>query len=267
MQAVTADASVTEMRQYTTPMTTGTSGPRRRIQPLRALRAMRRLIADKDDTEQVFEIMNALSGNSIRRGYEKLLDHPTGGMQAYLRLELADLLQDRKALARLPQDSVGRAYLAFIEEQDFSAYGLADESRKVSDTLIEAAHPHAWYGRRLRDVHDVWHVLTGYEADALGEACLVAFSYSQTRSKGFAVIAWAVAVQFARARTGYPAARAVLRAFRDGRRARWLPGLDYSALMELPLEEVRQQLRIPEPGLYRRVPKAVRNSYAGAKDA
>jgi len=35
-----------------------------RVQPIRALRAMRRLVADKDDTEQVFEIMNALSGRS-----------------------------------------------------------------------------------------------------------------------------------------------------------------------------------------------------------
>lgn len=32
----------------------------RRIQPLRALRALRRLIADKEDTTQVFEIMLSL---------------------------------------------------------------------------------------------------------------------------------------------------------------------------------------------------------------
>lgn len=228
---------------------------------------MRRLIADKDDTGQVFEIMNALSGSSIKRGYDKLLDHPYGGVAAYERPELADLLQDRAMLAGLPESSLGRAYLEFVQEQDFSAYGLAGESQKVADTLIEAAHPHAWYARRLRDIHDLWHVITGYEADALGEACLVAFSYSQTRSKGFGLIALAASVQFMKARTGYPAARSILRAFKDGRQAAWLPGLDYQNVLAMPLQEVRERYCISDPVLYRQVPKPIRNQYSGAKDA
>lgn len=241
--------------------------PPRKIELLRALKALRRLIADKDDTGQVFEIMNALSGSSIKRGYDKLLDHPHGGVAAYERPELADLLQDREMLKALPDGSLGRAYLAFIEEQDFSAYGLAGESQKVEDSLIEVAHPHAWYARRLRDIHDLWHVITGYEADALGEACLVAFSYSQTRSKGFGLIGLAAAVQFMRAKTGYPAARSIMRAFKDGRKAAWLPGLDYQSVLSMPLEELRARYRIADPVLYRQVPKAVRNQYSGGKDA
>lgn len=49
-----------------------------RLQPGRALRAMRRLVADKDDTEQVFEIMNALSGRSPDWGYARMLTTPEG---------------------------------------------------------------------------------------------------------------------------------------------------------------------------------------------
>lgn len=237
----------------------------RRVQPIRAARAMRRLVADKDDTEQVFEIMNALAGRSVDWGYDRMISTPEGGVQAYRRLELADRLQDRAWLKTLPQGSVGAAYLDFIVAQDFSAYGLADESRKVADTEIEAAHPRAWYARRLRDVHDIWHVLTGYQADALGEACVVAFSLPQTRSSGFGLIAAAIAVQFARARTGYPCARAVFRAWRDGRRAAWLPGQDYEALLAEPLEQARRRLRIAKPALYERVPLNVRNAYLGGK--
>lgn len=266
MTAVTAEASVTEIYVQGSGKRPPSGVQSRKVEPVRAMRAMRRLIADKDDTGQVFEIMNALSGSSIKRGYDKLLDHPYGGMAAYERPELADLLQDRAMLATLPQGSVGRAYLDFINDQDFSAYGLAGESQKVGDTLIEAAHPHAWYARRLRDTHDLWHVLTGYEADALGEACLVGFSYSQTRSKGFGLIGIAVAIQFMRARTGYPAARSVLRAFRDGRKAAWLPGLDYKMVLSMPLDEARERFRIADPVLYKQVPKVVRNQYSGAKD-
>ena len=162
-----------------------------RVQPIRALRAMRRLVADKDDTEQVFEIMNALSGRSPEWGYGRLLKTPEGGLQAYHRLELADRLQDRAWLDQFAPGSVGAAYRDFIDAQNFSAYGLADESRKVADSEIEAAHPRAWFARRMRDVHDIWHVLTGYQADALGEACLVAFSLPQTRSARIGCTRWA----------------------------------------------------------------------------
>ena len=71
---------------------------KRRVQPVRAARAIRRLVADKDDTEQVFEIMNALAGRSVDWGYAKLLNSSEGGVQAYRRLELADRLQDREWL-------------------------------------------------------------------------------------------------------------------------------------------------------------------------
>jgi ubiquinone biosynthesis protein COQ4 len=225
---------------------------------------LRRLIANKEDTTQVFEIMNALAGDSFRRGYEQLLEQPEGARQAFLMTELADRLQDKTWLRSLPENSVGKAYLEFIEERDLSAYGLAGESRKVADTEIEAAHPHAWYARRLRDVHDIWHVLTGYRTDALGEACVVAFSLPQTGSPGFGLIAAGVAVQFARARTGHPCARAVVQAWARGRRATWLPALDYEALLAEPLETARARLGLSGPTLYDRVPVEVRNAYQGA---
>ena len=235
----------------------------RRVQPVRAARALGRLVADKDDTRQVFEIMNALAGRSIEWGYKRLLDTPEGGLQAYERVELSDRLQDRDWLAQFPPDTVGAAYRTFVETRNLSAYGLADESRKVADTEIEAAHPRAWYARRLRDVHDIWHVLTGYQTDALGEACVVAFSLPQTRSAGFGLIAAGVAVQFMRARTGYPCARAVLKAWHDGRRAAWLPGENYEALMAEPLDAARRRLGIPLPAIYQQVPPQVRNAYQG----
>src|SRR5262245_27559264 len=88
-----------------------------RIQPLKALRALGRLLKDKEDTAQVFEIMRALSGRSIPNGYARLLDAPNGGAIAYRRQELADVLSDSAFLQRLPEGSVGRAYLAFTTSE------------------------------------------------------------------------------------------------------------------------------------------------------
>ena len=71
------------------------------------------------------------------------MDTPEGGLQAYERVELSDRLQDRKWLSRFGEGTVGAAYRGFIDSRNLSAYGLAQESAKVADTEIEAAHPRA----------------------------------------------------------------------------------------------------------------------------
>lgn len=230
-----------------------------RLEPLKALRAFRRLVRDKEDTAQVFEIMRALSGRSIGRGYNRMLKTMEGGRQAFLREELAHRLDDPEWLARFGPGTVGAAYREFRDARGFTAEGLADEARKVAP-LVDAEHPVIWYSRRLRDVHDVWHVLTGYETDALGEACVVAFSYAQTRNLGFAFIGWGAAREIQRENRSIPARRAVLQAYHNGRAARWLPGLDYEALFARPLDEARTRLKIRPATAYHAVPVEARQS-------
>jgi ubiquinone biosynthesis protein COQ4 len=230
-----------------------------RIEPLTALRAFRKLVADKEDTAQVFEIMRALSGRSLARGYNHMLKTQEGGRQAYLAEELAHKLDDPVWLARFEVGTVGASYRAFREERGFTAEGLADEARKIGPQ-IDAQHPVVWYSRRIRDVHDIWHVLTGYETDALGEACVVAFSYAQTRNLGFAFIGWGAAREIQREVKSVPARRAVWQAYRNGKAANWLPGLDYEALFAQPLEVARARLNIRPASVYHGVPAEVRGS-------
>ncbi len=95
-------------------------------------------------------------------------------------------------------------------------------------------HPYAWMGRRTRDVHDIWHILSGYHRDGLGEACLVAFSYAQTKGLGWALIALGAV---ARSRGGdHPYSRRSGRATRAARPAAWLLGEDYERLLNEPME-------------------------------
>jgi ubiquinone biosynthesis protein COQ4 len=229
-----------------------------RLQPVTALKAMGRLIADKEDTSQVFIIMRALTGRSISNGYRRLLETPQGGRIALHAEELAKRLDDHDTLRTLPEGSVGRAYLAFMEEENLSAEGLAEESRRAASTEIDLEHPYAWYGRRLRDVHDIWHVLTGYGRDALGEACVVAFSYAQTKSLGFGFIAAAAAQEMSRHLKGQPIRKAVWEAYTHGRQAAWLPGEDYQALLAEPLQDARARLKVAAPVTYLAVPAALR---------
>lgn len=229
-----------------------------RIQPLRAFRALMRLFKNKEDTSQVFEIMRALSGNSVPKSYQKLISTPQGGAIAFSRQEIADVLSDRAYLERLPEGSVGRAYLDFVTRENISAQGLIEESRKNGDDGIDAQHPYAWYGRRMRDVHDLWHVLTGYGRDAIGEACIVAFSYPQTSSLGFGFIAVGGALKLRSVLPDQPIVGAVWQAYQTGRNAKWLPAEDYLKLLAEPLEAARERLNIGRPTEYEKVPQSLR---------
>ncbi len=222
-----------------------------------AAHAISKLLSNKEDTKAVFEIMTALSGSSVSNGYRKLLRSVEGGKMALQAKELQPILDDHETLATLPIGSLGRAYLDFVQGRKISAEGLAGESRKVGNQ-IDAAHPHAWYARRMRDVHDLWHVLSGYNTDALGEVCVVAFSFAQTKSSGFALIAAAGANELQRLLPGHPVRRATWQAYINGRRAAWLPAADYQALLSQPLVEVRKQLNIAEPTHYLSIPARAR---------
>lgn len=214
-----------------------------------AFSALRRLLADAGDTAQVFRIMRALNVDTARKGYTRLLGTVEGGRLAYARVELAEKLSDPSYVAQFAEGSFGAAYAAFLRRTGFSADGLAMVSR-IDDTR-DAAHPYAWFGRRMRDSHDLWHVLTGYRADdPLGEACLVAFSYAQTKGLGWALIATGSAFNAWRTTGSLTEVRAIWEGYRLGRKAAWLLGEDFERLLAEPIDQVRARLRIGRPERY-----------------
>ncbi|UZK65617.1 Coq4 family protein [Sphingomonas sp. M1-B02] len=218
-----------------------------------ALSALRRLLANGDDTEQVFRIMRALNGDVTQRNYRKLLTMPGGGRLAYQRIELAERLSDRAWIDSFPEGTVGAAYRAFLDATGYSAKGLAEVSvNAIGDAGLEMEHPYAWMGRRERDIHDLWHITTGYKADEhLGEACLVAFSYAQTGGLGWAMIAVGAALKSIRITGKLDFAKAVIEGYRCGKRAVWLHGEDYETLLAEPIDAARRRLNITPPVQYR----------------
>ncbi|WP_326524900.1 Coq4 family protein [Sphingomonas sp.] len=219
-----------------------------------AWRALRKLMANGDDTVQVFRIMRALNADASQKGFRKLIATREGGRLAYQRVELAERFSDRTWLDGLPEGTVGAAYRAFLDRTGFSAAGLADISMNDSDPdAVVHDHPYSWFGRRERDMHDIWHTLTGYTAEEhLGELCLVAFSYAQTGGLGWAAIGAMGAMKSLSVTKDTAVLKAVLEGYRHGKRAKWLSGEDYEALLAEPLDAARRRLNIAEPVLYRK---------------
>lgn len=214
-----------------------------------AFAAIRKLLANGDDTTQVFVIMRALNVGNAPVNYGRFIATAEGGRMAYDRVELATLLSDRAYVAQFAPGTVGAAYRAFLDSTGYSANGLVEVSRIISQD--DMRHPYAWFGRRIRDTHDIWHVLTGYKADeSLGEAALVAFSYAQVGGLGWAFIGAAAALKSLSVTRSTLFARAVWEGYRRGKTARWLAAEDYEQLLHEPLEAARARLGLPAPIAY-----------------
>ena len=210
----------------------------------RALRALRTLLRDPERTELAFEVVEALDPDVHERLLARLLVHPEGRRLYTERPSLRAALE-RGALERMPEGSLGRAYLDHVDR-----YGL-DPVKLVAlgeQTLgSRNADPDVrWMAERSELSHDLWHVLSGYGADQLGEATLLAFSVGQAGGRGNAFLALGANLRVAQER-GLGWLPYVWKAWRRGRRASCLNALPYEKLLALPLEEVRTAVGIEAP--------------------
>jgi ubiquinone biosynthesis protein COQ4 len=219
----------------------------RRVRFGDAARAMKALLDNPDDTAQVFRIIEALSGRNGERTLDRLRSAASGKRLLRARPALLDKLTDHASLSKLPEGSLGREYVRFLDSEGISAEGLKQASldgrSPGSDDIPEDLD---FLRNRLRDTHDLWHVVTGYKGDLLGEASLLAFSFAQTRNPGVGFI---VGIALLRGRE--PSVRRLIwQGFTRGVRAEWLPAVEWEKLLSLPLPTVRRMLNIGEPPVY-----------------
>lgn len=214
----------------------------------KAWKALRALMANPEDTVQVFTIMRALTGKSLFNQYKRFSKTDIGAKILADKIDLLDTLADRKALAKLPEGSLGRVYLDFMTREGITAEGLVEASDEAYAGMNHEEL--ARYTMRTREMHDLWHVVSGYGRDGLGEICVVAFSYPQTKSLGFGAIAMMGAVKYSRQFPGYGVLKAVWQAYRNGRKAAWLPGQDWEHLLTQPYADVRAMLNTGNPSHY-----------------
>ncbi|MEL6258871.1 MAG: Coq4 family protein [Pseudomonadota bacterium] len=232
--------------------------PRGRLRPFTAMGRMRRLIADKEDTEQVFHIIEALGGKALERDLARFAASAHAPHMLRTKPSLPALLDDHANLRRLPIGSVGQAYVDFMEREGLTAAGLVDESEKFKQGKRRFDDDLEWYADRLRDTHDLFHVLTGYGRDPLGEACLLAFSYSQSGGPGLMFIAYLGAREIRRTSPrGMRIMDGVWEGKRHGKTAEKIVDQDIEALLSENLEAARKRLLIQKPVRYRALRSAL----------
>jgi ubiquinone biosynthesis protein COQ4 len=222
-----------------------TSLPLPRFDLLRAGRALAALLRNPDDLPQVFTLIDSMSGTAPHRLLFGFKRSESGARLLRDRPDIVPLLADKERLRALPAGSLGRAYLAFIESEQISPEGIRDASEEAAATPL-ASRDLDYIRSRMRDTHDLWHALTGFRGDVLGELALLAFSLRQHWNSAVAlIVAAGVLKGFGRTDT-----RLIFDSFVRGGRAEWLPALEWESLLPLPLDEVRERLRVEPPPSY-----------------
>jgi ubiquinone biosynthesis protein COQ4 len=202
-------------------------------------------MANPADTDRAVHFVYALGMHEFERNFQRFAASEGGRALLAARPSLLDALSDRDSLARLPNGSFGRAYLSYLEDNGFAPDGvLSIQARVQAQWEHEEGIPpldplRSWFRDRTLLAHDLFHVLTDYGTDEIGEATLLAFSLAQFGGRGQALLTFAAALEVSRT-LGWPWLVYDFCAWRRGRRSAWLVAMPWEELLPLRLDTVRR---------------------------
>jgi ubiquinone biosynthesis protein COQ4 len=220
--------------------------------PSRIAGGLKGILEDPNDTRHVFTLFESMIGPIEVRQVGHFLESAEGRALFAKRPPVIEALTNRERLRQMPEGSLGRAYLAFVESEGISADGLVEASQQGRITEHVTSPELAFLREYMRDTHDLWHTLTGYRGDIVGELSLLAFGFAQMGNLGVGFLVMTGLVVSALA--GKPGAKGlvdprvfenrdvIVGGFLRGRRAHFLPVTDWVELLEQPLEDVRRRL-------------------------
>jgi ubiquinone biosynthesis protein COQ4 len=203
----------------------------------RAIDALRSVFADPTQTERVLEFSNL--ANAGRRGerLDRFFRDPVGKRLYDERRAIDSTTVDLDDLAALPAGTFGHAYAAFMRTHGITPHIFDGAPDEVHDERA------AYVIQRMRQTHDLWHVVMNVETDPAGEIALQAFTFAQVRAPSSGILA---ALGSLRA---LPVSRRVLRdairLYRIGSSANRFAVFPWEDHWATPLAEVRRLLGVP----------------------
>jgi ubiquinone biosynthesis protein COQ4 len=220
--------------------------PRLRREWGHGLRSLLRFVTTPSDLANSYEAMFALAGPTIDREFRRFAEHPVGRalLRESPRRDLNAVLGDRTTLSAMPKGSFADAYLDYLGSDDM---GSADYFLEAADLDDKArrfgwSDDQLWFAKRMANSHDLFHVVTGYGRDITGEVGIVCYTAGQIPLLPLRLLM----PYFAVLKPSQPVrwGRFVRDAHRHGRETPSLACVDYEALLEQPLGEVRRALEV-----------------------
>ena len=168
---------------------------------------------------------------------EKIIEYAiqAGGARRHDQLPLPPMAE----LRSLPTGTVGREYARFLDD-----HGLTPEAL----TPVEQEGPLGNLRAHMRGAHDLWHVVTGWTPDLLGELGLQAFYLAQLRVPfpGLILVAGLAHTVWKAPEHTFEVIDAVAEGWRQGQDAEMLAGLPWADYVEVPVSDLQAQLPSPD---------------------
>jgi ubiquinone biosynthesis protein COQ4 len=203
------------------------------------VRTLGTLVVDPSRLDLVLVFTQAVNISTVARAVRRLERDRAGAALLAEQPRIDRSHVDFDALRRLPDGTLGREYTRFLDDNGISPDAFA--------AIPDVGDPRAAYLMlRMRQTHDLWHVLTGYAPDIRGEILLQAFTYAQTGAPASLLIA-----VFGSARWGFGwrgQMAAMRKAFARGKRAHFLALVRWEEHWATPVEELRTKLECPHGG-------------------
>jgi len=202
----------------------------------RALRALARVMKNPGETDQVLAFSN-LANAGQRDGRSHLFFDDPRGQRLYDERRAIDSRTDLDALAALPAGTLGHAYATFMR-----VHGLTPDvfDGRPDDVRDDRA---AYVIQRLRQTHDLWHVVTNAETDPAGEVALQAFTYAQMNAPSAGILAALGTLRTLR--YSREVVRDVIELYRIGKHAEPLAVFPWEDHWATPIRDVRRMLGLP----------------------
>ncbi len=207
--------------------------------PLRFLLALWRSMRNLNDTEEVAIVQMGFARSRTGRRFARW-DNVLASLRSDARTANAiDAREefgvvDLTALLALPAGTLGRVFAEHCQ-----ARGLNPNLVRIPGDTDED-----WLLRHLYATHDLWHVVTGWGNDEVGEVGLGGFYLAQLNAPFIAFLFALILLNtvFRKPNTLRERMVALVAGYRGGCAAQPLVGVSWQSLWRLPLGEVRAQL-------------------------
>lgn len=144
--------------------------PKKNREFLTAFKGLVTLVKDPSKTDSVFDIVEAMRNTDASKlAVEYIKSKP--GVSQIVEERYLTTTPNLDDLIKYPEGSLGYEYAFAMKEAGFDP----DFYRKITveDDL-------SYILLRIRQSHDIWHTVTGFGTDSIGELGLQAFSLAQT---------------------------------------------------------------------------------------
>jgi ubiquinone biosynthesis protein COQ4 len=197
-------------------------------------RAVVRVLADSTRTEEIHKVEELTGRPSYRKLLAALAGDPDAQRLLHDRPELRSDQVDFAALRRMPEDTLGGAYVRHLDRNQITADYQAAPTRYIDDPEM------SYLMRRFRQTHDVWHALLGLGITGHEEVIIHFFSFGQLRLPVSALIMVFGSLKhfFLEKRWGL-IRHSIREAYEAGRDAPPLLGVYWEEQWDQPLDVVR----------------------------